>query len=185
MYQHILATAALLFYKYGIRAVGVDRIIAEAEIAKATLYRHFRSKEDLIIAYLKARHVKALAHLQACVEAAGDDPVTRACAPFEQLAVKISADFRGCAFLIAVAEHEDIPEVRQAVLAYKDEVRELFATALCQQDPAAHAALARQLTLLYDGALATVMVRRNADDVWAARDCARDLAALHFPAHRG
>lgn len=180
MYQHILDVAAALFYKYGIRAVGIDRIIAEAEIAKATLYRHFRSKEELIIAYLKARQVNALANLDSCIETAGQDPLARACAPFSHLANKISADFRGCAFLIAVAEHEDIPQVRQAVAAYKDEVRKLFAGALTGIDPSVQLTLSKQLTMLYDGALATVMVRRSAEDVLVALDCARELVTSYL-----
>ena len=54
--QRIVETAERLFYAEGIRAVGIDRIIAEAEVAKMTLYNHFSSKDDLILAVLKYRH---------------------------------------------------------------------------------------------------------------------------------
>ena len=60
MKEHILNVATGLFYREGLRAVGIDRIIAEAGIAKATLYRHFATKEQLIADYLRSRHVLTL-----------------------------------------------------------------------------------------------------------------------------
>src|SRR5262245_2695423 len=58
--QRILETADRLFYQEGVRAVGVDRIIAEAGVAKMSLYKHFPSKDDLILAVLKHREVSVL-----------------------------------------------------------------------------------------------------------------------------
>ena len=56
--QRIVETAERLFYAEGVRAVGIDRIIAESEVAKMTLYNHFSSKDDLILAVLKYREEK-------------------------------------------------------------------------------------------------------------------------------
>jgi AcrR family transcriptional regulator len=194
MHQHILDVAAKLFYKNGLRAVGVDRIIAEAGIAKATLYRHFRTKEELIVAYLEARHLESLARLEKEIEAAGDDRLARACAPFEALEKKISGNFHGCAFLRAVAEHEDLPAIRRAVILYKDGVRELFHVAIAggpavggktgavdEAENTRNRDLGNSLALLYDGALATVMVRRHGAGARIARDCAAALVTLALP----
>src|SRR5690349_19662107 len=66
--QRILETADRLFYQDGIRAVGVDRIVAEAEVAKMSLYKHFPSKDDLILAVLKHREESVLAFFHAAME---------------------------------------------------------------------------------------------------------------------
>ncbi|MDR6817568.1 AcrR family transcriptional regulator [Neorhizobium sp. 2083] len=58
--DQILTTAGALFYREGIRAVGIGRIIEEANVAKATLYRHFPSKDHLVAAYLQARHERVI-----------------------------------------------------------------------------------------------------------------------------
>lgn len=67
--DQILNAAGTLFYREGIRAVGIDRIIEEADVAKATLYRHFPSKDHLVAAYLKARHERVIRALQDVVDA--------------------------------------------------------------------------------------------------------------------
>src|SRR5271167_4150273 len=69
--QRILETADRLFYKDGLRAVGIDRIIAEAEVAKMSLYKHFPSKDDLILAVLKYREEKTLEFFRAAMERHG------------------------------------------------------------------------------------------------------------------
>jgi len=100
MREHILETAAGLFYREGLRSVGVDRIIADAGIAKATLYRHFATKEQLIVVYLKSRHDITLAAMSAAIHKAGTDPVQRVCALYDWLYTRANAEFRGCAFLL-------------------------------------------------------------------------------------
>ncbi|PQJ16333.1 TetR/AcrR family transcriptional regulator [Aureicoccus marinus] len=63
--QHIIDTAGKLFYKQGYNATGINEIISEASIAKATLYNHFKSKEDICLAYLEGRHIHFLDALKA------------------------------------------------------------------------------------------------------------------------
>lgn len=117
----ILATADELFYTEGIHTVGVDRIIAGAKVTKATFYKHYRSKDLLIIAYVEGRDREIREFLDRA-EAEFDDPkeVLRA------LTVKIGAEatrpgFRGCPFINAAAQFAD-PEhpVRVAVTAHRD-----------------------------------------------------------------
>lgn len=178
MRDHILEVATGLFYREGLRAVGIDRIIAEAGIAKATLYRHFPTKEQLIADYLRSRHALTLEAMEAALAAAGSDAGKRVSALFDWLYARADSDFRGCAFLLAVAEHGDSPEIRDVVREHKDAVRAMFARALGGKGRGMKE-LSEQLALLYDGALANIMVRRQPDAVILARKSARMLLACH------
>lgn len=182
MREHILETAAGLFYREGLRSVGVDRIIADAGIAKATLYRHFATKEQLIVAYLKSRHDITLAAMSAAIHKAGTDPVQRVCALYDWLYTRANAEFRGCAFLLAVAEHGDAEAVREVVREHKDAVRLMFEAALEGVRKPVLQELPEQLALLYDGALATIMVRRRPDAARLARKSACLLMELYLAA---
>ncbi|MFF2321477.1 TetR/AcrR family transcriptional regulator [Agrobacterium sp. NPDC058088] len=169
--DHILTAAGALFYREGIRAVGIDRIIEEANVAKATLYRHFPSKDHLVAAYLQARHERVIHSLQKVLEA-GIAPKEQVKLIFEQLHEKAdSPDFRGCAFALAVAEHGESERVVVVARAHKAMVREVFATILARAGSAVEIAAAH-LSLLYEGALATVAVGRDPKAVLIARDCA-------------
>ena len=103
--DRILDTAFRLFYARGLRAVGVDTIIAESGVAKATFYRHFPAKDDLILAYLdKVDHVWT-AQLQAAAHAAGPEPADQLVGLFDALTTACRRPgYRGCAFINAAAE---------------------------------------------------------------------------------
>ncbi|MYX93470.1 TetR family transcriptional regulator [Streptomyces sp. SID486] len=118
--ERLLSTASGLFYREGIRAVGVERILAEAPATRATFYRHFPSKEDLVVAYLRGVDTDTRAGVQAAIEAApcpADALRAIGTAVADSLA---SPEFRGCAFLKAAAEYPD-PEdrVRQVILDHR------------------------------------------------------------------
>lgn len=98
----ILGTAARLFYERGIRAVGVDTLIAESGVAKATFYKHFPAKDDLVLAYLDTIDEAWTAQLQAAAQAAGDRPADQLVGVFAALgAVCDGPGYRGCGFLNA------------------------------------------------------------------------------------
>jgi AcrR family transcriptional regulator len=112
--QRLLDTATKLFYAEGIRAVGIDRIIAEAGIAKATFYNHFRSKDDLVLAYIEDQDRIG----REAVAALPKRP------PHKMLAAVLgrisnagmAGNFRGCPFLNAAAEYPDPQSpVRRAI----------------------------------------------------------------------
>jgi AcrR family transcriptional regulator len=169
--EQILTAAGALFYREGIRAVGVDRIIEEANVAKATLYRHFPSKDHLVAAYLKARHERVIQSLQEVLEAA-DTPRQQVSLIFERLHEKAdSPEFRGCAFALAVAEHGDSARVISVARIHKAAVQNIFA-AIMAKAGSRHEQTAAHLSLLYEGALATVAVNRDPNAVLVARDCA-------------
>ena len=151
----LLATATRIFYADGIHSVGVDRIVSEAQVTRATLYRHFPGKEDLVVAYLT--EVDQAIRAKAGELLAEDRPADET---LRTLARAIADDirspgFRGCAFLNAVAEYPDVEHpVHQVVLAHRqwflDTVTGLFArTADLPAEPAA-----QHFVMLRDGAMA-------------------------------
>lgn len=173
--SHILDVAGRLFYREGIRAVGIDRIILEADIAKATLYRHFRTKEDLVLAYLQGRHTLVMQGLEE-VLALYPDPRDQIAQIFERLRIKAeNPEFRGCAFGLAVAEHGESPRITALARMHKTTVAGVLnavahSARLCEPDQ-----IGRHLALLYDGALARRAVYGTAQPMAEAKDCALAL----------
>ncbi|MEH0562099.1 MULTISPECIES: TetR/AcrR family transcriptional regulator [Streptomyces] len=151
----LLGTATRIFYAEGIHSVGVDRIIAEAQVTRATLYRHFSGKEELVLAYLDQADRGIRAQV-ASAQAEGAPAADRIRAVSRSITEGIrSPGFRGCAFLNAVAEYPDPAHpIHQAVLAHRqwflDTVTELLAEA--GHTPAG--AAGRHLVMLRDGAMA-------------------------------
>src|SRR5262245_48026168 len=97
--RRILETADRLFYEEGIRAVGIDRIIAEAGVAKATLYSHFASKDDLILAVLEHRESCVSEFFREAMERLGREASCPLRAFFDALKEWFTTPgFRGCAF---------------------------------------------------------------------------------------
>lgn len=169
MRDHIIETASRLFYRSGIRAVGMDLVIAEANIAKATLYRYFPTKEQLVVEYLQARSGRVLAAMEEAA-AAGAYPVKRVASLFRLLEQDAkSSEFRGCAFVLAVAEHEESEAIRTVARGHKDAVRRIFLDAISESRKSGAKRLSEQLALLYDGALSSILVYRNPQ---AARNAA-------------
>jgi AcrR family transcriptional regulator len=180
--DRILDTAFRLFYARGIRAVGVDLIIAESDVAKATFYKHFPAKDELVLAYLDKVDGIWTCQLRAAAEAAGPDPADQLVGLFDALGTACRRDgYRGCAFINAAAEstpgtpvHERTVAHKQAVLAW---MRDL-ATRAGADDPDA---LARSLALLLDGGLADGALAANPESAQAAKYAARSLVTLAEP----
>lgn len=109
--DRLLRTASAIFYAEGINSVGVDRIVTAANVTRATFYRHFPGKTDLVLAYLQAAHDAITAHL---TDRSPEGLVEDVCGQIGR------PEFRGCAFICAAGEFED-PEhpVRRAVAAHR------------------------------------------------------------------
>src|SRR5512132_3144883 len=151
--ERILEAATRLFLRDGFRAVGVDTIIAEAGVAKMTLYAHFPSKDDLIVAYLERANEQFWEWLDGA-SAGVDDPRARLVAMFD--AVGTLANSRqclGCTFQGTAAEFPD-PEHpgHRVALAHKQAVLARLGTLAREADLRDPEALADQLLLLMDGA---------------------------------
>lgn len=174
--ERLLAAMDRLFYRDGFSSAVVDRLIDEAGIARGTLYKNFRTRDELIDAYLSSRHERTLETLEQIV-AGGEDLQEQVDAIFDYLA-SLTRDevFRGCAFVVAAAElpDEQRPATRWARVhkrAAFDIFRRMFETHGLL-DPAS---TAEQLSILYDGALVTSYVRPDSDAVEQARDMAHRL----------
>lgn len=119
--DRIMATAGDLFYHEGIRAVGVDRLISESRVTKATFYKHFGAKETLIVSYINARHEASRALLDQLVGSSSSaEEALRAIVDniVEQVRDR---RFRGCAFINAAIEFPDSHHVvREVVSAHRD-----------------------------------------------------------------
>ncbi|MEV6876198.1 helix-turn-helix domain-containing protein [Amycolatopsis sp. NPDC051128] len=176
--ERLLATASRLFYAEGIHAVGVERLVSEAAVTRATFYRHYPTKDDLVAAYLTATSRQ----IRAAVDAARAGKPPRA-ALADTLGVVGDAtrgeDFRGCQFLNAAAEYPDPGHrVRQVIDDHRDwffGVLREQAAALGHPDPD-HAA--RVLVLLRDGALHG----GELDDAETVRATLRRAVEDFFPA---
>lgn len=174
--ERILDTAFSLFYARGIRAVGVDLIIAESGVAKATFYKHFPAKDDLVVAYLDRVDGVWTGQLKQAARAAGDSPAAQLVGLFDALGSACRREgYRGCAFINAAAESQPGGAVHDRTVAHKsavlDWVRDLSEQAGAR-DPQA---LARSLTLLLDGGLASGTLDASPEAPAVARECARAL----------
>ena len=141
--DRILETAFRLFYARGLRAVGVDTIIAESGVAKATFYKHFPAKDDLIIAYLDRVDEVWTGQLHAAAAAAGPAPADQLVGLFDALGSACRRDgYRGCGFINAAAESLPGTAAHDRTIAHKQRVRE-WMEALAREAGAGAARAAR------------------------------------------
>jgi AcrR family transcriptional regulator len=155
--QRILGAARRRFYRDGIRTVSADRLIADAEVSKMTFYRHFRSKDDLVVAYLNEVVAEERAALAEAHRTHPDDPAEVLRAYARRVgALTCTEGFRGCAFLNAAAEYADPAHpVRTVVATHRAWLRGELARILTDLGvtPARVDEAAVQLQMLRDGAM--------------------------------
>jgi AcrR family transcriptional regulator len=168
--DRLLAAATELFGKYGIRAVGVDRILRAADCAKASLYSSFGSKDALVIAYLTELDVADRSGYAQAVESLAD-PVAEALMFFDLAHAKgLRHDFPGCLYSSAASE---FPGVRfEPIDAHRRWVRSTLSGLMKAAGVRKPAPLARQIQLLYDGALVASKVEQSVEPIRFARGLA-------------
>ena len=151
--SRLLETASGLFYREGVNNVGVDRIVSEASVTRATFYRHFPGKEQLVLAYLQAAH-DAIAERMAPALAI-EDPRERLRAVGDDIVAQIqSPGFSGCAFIKVASEFDDPDDpVRQAVTAHRKWFVKVVRTAFVDAGNPIPADPARHFVMLRDGAM--------------------------------
>ncbi len=171
MRQRILDTADRLFYRRGIRAVGVDTIAAEAGVSKRTLYNHFASKDALIEAYLAGRATP--------LPSSGLPPGDQVLAVFDRLEGTLAhRDFRGCPFVNAIAElGTPRHPARRIAVAFKEGRRVWFRDLLRRLGASDPDGLATQLRLLIEGVIATALVSGDPKIARTAKAAALALLA--------
>jgi AcrR family transcriptional regulator len=174
--DRILAAAFELFYAHGVRGVGVDTVIAESGVAKATLYRHFPAKDDLVVAYLDRVDEVWRAALRQAAEAAGPDPAAQLVGLFDALVSACRRDgYRGCAFLNTAAESAPGGAVHRRTVRHKHEVRAWVRDLARRAGAGDPDALAHGLTLLLDGGLAAGALDGDPAAASVAKTAARAL----------
>lgn len=174
--ERILATAFRLFYARGIRAVGVDTLIAGSGVAKATFYHHFPTKDELVLAYLDHVDTVWTGQLRAAATAAGAHPADQLVGAFDALRFACRREgYRGCAFLNAAAESTAGSPVHARTLAHKESVREWLTELAARGGAAQPAELARTLSVLLDGGLADGALAGDPRAAEAAQSAARTI----------
>jgi AcrR family transcriptional regulator len=175
--ERLLQAASELFYAEGVQSVGIDRVIERAGVAKASLYSTFGSKEQLVCAYLDARHAQTLGRLREAADAV-EDPIERILAVFDaQVQLFRAPDFHGCAFTAAAAEAPAGGLVDEAAESYRRDIRALFTELAAAAGAPDSALLASQLQLIYDGGGLAANMDRDAAIAAPARAAATALIA--------
>ena len=173
--ERLLAAARDLFYAEGVHRVGVDRLIERADVAKASLYSSFGSKEGLVKAYLDDYHARIIGRRRAAA-AAESDPVAAIRAMFESSARDYQRpDYNGCAFSGARAEEPAGGQVDAAARAFRAELRDIFRELCIKAGAKDPDSLAWQLQLLYSGGAESAKIERDPTVAVAQRAAAETL----------
>jgi AcrR family transcriptional regulator len=173
--DRLLAAATHLFGRYGIRAVGVDRILREADCAKASLYSAYGSKDALVIAYLTELDLADRNRFAQAIEGLAD-PIAKALAFFDLAHTKgLRHDFPGCLYASAASE---FPGVRfEPIDDHRQWVRSTLSGLIKAAGIRRPAPLARHIQLLYDGALVASKVEQSVEPIRFGRGLAEAAIA--------
>jgi AcrR family transcriptional regulator len=175
--ERILAAASHLFTHQGIGRTGVDSLIASAGVAKATFYRHFPSKEALVVAWLRDPRTRWFDRVRTTAESSATTPTERISNLFGAAATWLEAgDYRGCPYLNTAVELADRDRAPGREL--RSYLREIGAYLEQQLALAGHpdpAGVGRQLHTLMAGAISLGVALHSSAYVLAARDAALDL----------
>ena len=176
--ERLLEVAAKRFYADGITATGIDRLVADAGVAKMSLYNNFASKDELVTAYLHRRHEEWLGLLEARLARAGSAR-ERVLAVFDayldHAEMAYDRGFRGCGLLNGAAELPVGHPGRTAVREHKREVRDLLAVLVVETGASEPEELAEHLYLLVEGAVVSAGLEGSPAQIRRARALASRL----------
>ncbi|CAN7680130.1 TetR/AcrR family transcriptional regulator [Mesorhizobium sp. LjNodule214] len=176
--KRIVDAATKLFYAEGIGRVSVDAVAEKAGLTKRTLYYHFKSKDDLIAAYLDGRDQPNIKQMAGWFEAAEGGVERKVEAIFTNLArVARHPKWKGCGFLRTAAELAAMPghPAVKAGSRHKTKFEKWLAAELSAHNVAAPHMLAREIVLLMDGAFSSMLIHHNPDYIKAAGHAAATL----------
>lgn len=188
--DELVQKALGVFYRHGFHATGMDRLVAETGISKTSMYKHFRTKEDLILAALRLRDEQFRNWLYRRMEEIASTPRGQLLAMFQVLGEWFARpDFQSCMFIKASGEY---PEADHPIHAQSAEHKRLIFTHVRRLAKQAGArdpdALARQLLLLKEGAIVTAHLRYTEDpagDALTAAEVLLDAEIGHAPDDMG
>jgi len=174
--DRLVETALALFNRNGIHATGIDAILAEAGLAKMTLYNHFKSKDELVLACLRRADEKMRNTFMRQIEQRASVPRERLLALFDALGEWFrSADFHGCNFVNACAEYTQPNHPIHRAAAEHKQLMFDYVAQLAKAAGAPDAILAERLTLLAEGATAIAHVSGDRDAAARAKRAAAVL----------
>lgn len=177
--DHIIDVAIVLFCKHGFHATGVDRIMREAKVSKKTLYNHFRSKDELILAALQQHDSVFRNEFMKDVEQLANSPEGQVIAIFDAAEKWFSdQNFFGCMFVNVVGEYSDPDSpMRDVSKNFKQMIRR-YILGLCVKVGASNPEkLADELALLFEGAIVTAQISGSSVGASTAKNIAKQLLA--------
>jgi len=177
--QHLIDTAYRLFNEHGYHATGIDRILAESGVSKATLYKHFRSKEELILAVLQQRHHQVISLIEGYMKTAKDAGESPTLAIFDALDAWFHAEgYYGCNFINASAEYAQPGDaIYDFAAEHKAALQTLIHDSLAARGKKNRQQRAMEIALLVDGAIVSAHTRGNRDAARLAKTMAGRLLA--------
>lgn len=174
--ERIVETASELFYNQGYNQTGINQIIAEAGVAKASMYQHFRSKEDIAVAYLKQRHINWMGTLQDFVSTKGTNK-EKLIASFDYLNNWLTeVSFRGCGWQNIITDlPNDHDKIKNQAILHKNDVR-AWVHKLMKEDNEYSDEQAEQIgdevIILLEGAIILSQIQKNDWPISAAKSAA-------------
>ncbi|TVQ33056.1 MAG: TetR/AcrR family transcriptional regulator [Phycisphaeraceae bacterium] len=181
--DQILDCSLNLFYQHGFEAVGIDRIVKEVGVVKATFYNHFASKDSLILAVVEKRDAWWRKTLRdEITERGGDDPVARLRAIFDVLNTWFGThDFNGCLFInCASAFPSPLDPAHKAAKANVDAIRGMIAELADEAKIANPYEFAQQFNLIVEGAIVTEVIDRKGKAAETGARLANTLIDFHL-----
>lgn len=179
--ERIIETASELFYFQGYNQTGINQILAESGVAKASMYQHFRSKEDIAVTYLKRRHIMWMGKLNECVERKNHKK-GKVVGCFDYLTEWLTeVNFRGCGWQNIIA---DLPEnhtkIKDQAIFHKNEFRDFIHDLLKEEKKYTKKQaelLGDEVLILIEGAIILSQIQKNEWPIKSAkRACLRLLA---------
>jgi AcrR family transcriptional regulator len=179
--DELVHKALQTFYRNGFHATGMDTLVAETGISKTSMYKHFRSKEDLILAVLRLRDEVFRNRVYRRIEELADTPRDQLIAMFDELQEWFDdPDFRGCMFIKASSEYQDRDHPIHKQSAEHKRMLETHFTNLAKAAGLAQPEqLARQLLLLAEGAIVTAHLKHTERPAQDAKQAALTLVSAH------
>lgn len=181
--EKILETASGLFYRRGVRAVGVDLVVAEAGVAKTSLYRHFRTKDDLVAAFLAREDKDFWGTWDAVTERYKDDPRAELDAHLDWIGERVGRpNYRGCPQINVAAEFPEADHpARKVAAAHKRELRHRLKGIAERLGVGRPDELAGQLAVLINGAFVSSQMLETGEAIPLLRQAAHALLAASGP----
>ncbi|WP_171211268.1 TetR/AcrR family transcriptional regulator [Ruegeria sp. HKCCA5426] len=175
--DELVRKALQVFYQDGFHATGMDKLVVETGVSKTSMYKHFRTKEELILAALRLRDENFRNWFLRRIEELADTPADQLIASFDALGEWFEEDgFRGCMFIKAGAEFQDKTHpIHVQAAEHKRLLLEYFTDLARRAGASAPEALACQILLLKEGAIVTAVLLKSCDPAREAKAAAKIL----------